>query len=442
MTQLKHAGDRTGRRQHLLDWTPLALLCVLAACGEVPTSSEQPAKAAVRQNPPATEDADRKDTPWQRMSDEELAAAIGRVQGRVLIGFKDSAAVGGVDNSGRVIASAEAVRNGRALVERLGGTVQYEFKRIPAVAATISSALVSELRKNPLVDYLEASAAGSWDTQVTPWNIDTVRATNVRSYSTGYGVKTIIIDSGIDIYHQDLYSRVAFRCVNSSEPLVDNVGHGTHVAGIAAALDNTVDVVGVAPDLFLWSSNVAMSGAPDAAEVACSIDVARLNSVRVANMSFSLITSTAVTDEINGGYNYDNLLFVGSAGNSYGGAVSYPASLANVIAVSSINQDKSLSSFSSVGAKVELTAPGNNILSLAWTGGYVCASGGSTATCSGTSMAAPHVTGAAALIMAYNSSWTNAQVRSHLNSTATDLGSSGRDNSFGYGLINLAAAIP
>ena len=160
-------------------------------------------------------------------------------------------------------------------------------------------------------------------------------------------------------------------------------------------------------------------------------------------MSFGLSPSTAVTDEINGGYNYDNVIFIAAAGTTNGGSVSYPATLANVIAVSAIDSTLSWASFSAVGSKVELTAPGVNVLSTALQYGQVCSNGSATvALCSGTSMAAPHVTGAAALIKAYNPTWTNAQVRARLTSTATDLGTSGFDNYFGYGLINLTAAIP
>lgn len=278
--------------------------------------------------------------------------------------------------------------------------------------------------------------------QVTPYGITNVGAPSAHSYTTGYGVKVLIMDTGTDIYHGDLYSRTAFRCVNSAYPSVDDMGHGTHVTGIAAALNNSSDVIGVAPDLYLMSSNVFIGVASIPAEVACSIDVARLNSVSVANMSFSLSTSTAVTDEINGGYNYDNMLFVGAAGNESSNAVVYPASLSNVIAVSAVDSTNTFASFSNRNSKIEMTAPGVNVLSTAWTGGYVCANGTATALCSGTSMAAPHVSGALALITAYNPTWTNAQVRSRLTSTAYDLGLYGRDIYYGFGLVNLASAIP
>lgn len=420
----------------------VGMLVMLGACGEqtAPVSLDDTSKPSTARS--VIQEVDRKATPWQTMSTEELTQEIQRVGGRVLIGFKDAGARDGVDNRGMVLASAGAVAEGLALVRSLGGEIQYEFKRIPAVAATIDIAAVATLRAHPNIDYLEPSAAGSYDAQVVPWNIDTVRATTAHSSSTGSGVKVIIIDSGVDGTHPDLSVPVAWRCVYAGYPIVDQLGHGTHVAGIAGALNNDIGVLGVAPDLHLTSANVDIGGQPNVAEVACSIDVARINSIRVANMSLSLPPSTAVTDAINGGYNYDNMLFVASSGNDGLTTVSYPASLANVIAVGSVAQNKSLSWFSNTGTAMELVAPGEGILSTALVAGLVCANGTQYATCTGTSMAAPHVTGAAAVVWAYYPAWTNTQVRARLASTATDLGSSGWDTSFGYGLVNVAAAVP
>ncbi len=374
------------------------------------------------------------------MDDDALELAVRQVQGRVIIGFKDPTATDGVDNTGRVLASAQATEEGVRLLASLSATITYRFQKIPAVAATVPAGIIAELRRSPYIDYVEPSAPGQWANQVTPWGQFVIDAPFAHGYTLGSGVKILIIDSGIGP-HRDLNVAVAWRCIDTTFPVADQYGHGTHVAGTAAALDNGVDVIGAAPLASLWSANVELGGFPDPAEVACSIDVARLNGIFVANMSFSLNVSTAVTDEINGGYNSDNMLFVASAGNS-AGSVAYPASLSNVVAVSAIDSTLAFASFSNYGSQIELTAPGVNILSTSITSGSSCSSGGLVSSCSGTSMAAPHVTGAAALVKAHNPSWTNSQVRAHLNSTALDLGSSGRDAYFGFGLVNLNAALP
>lgn len=385
---------------------------------------------------------DRKDTPWQRMTDTELALAVQGVEGRVVVGFKDPLAAEGVDNAGRILATESSSRMAKQMLRTVGAQILYEFKRQPAVVATISPTLVASLRANPLVEYVEPSSRGTWGAQVTPWGIAQVGAPSGWSLATGSGVKILIIDSGSPQGgHRDLSVPVAFRCL--SGPVEDaTVGHGTHVAGIAAALNNTVDVVGVSYGVSLWMANIVAPGTvtPDAAEAACSVDVARVNGVFVVNMSFGVTTSTALTDAINGGYNSDGMLFVASAGNTYGGAVTYPATLTNVIAVTATDITNVIAGFAAAGSKIELSAPGVSILSTALSSGTRC--GGSfTALCSGTSMAAPHVTGAAALLKARYPGWSNTTIRSRLQATATDLGSSGKDNTFGYGLVNVDKAL-
>ena len=182
---------------------------------------------------------------------------------------------------------------------------------------------------------MEPAARGEWSDspQVTPWNITQVQAPNAWPLSTGTGVKVLIMDSGIMLTHEDLSTQVAWRCVDSSQPVSDEVGHGTHVAGIAAAVNNDLDVVGVAHGLYLMSANITTGTVPTSDEVACSIEIARINGVFAVNMSFGLAPSTAVTDQIRAGYNQNGMVFVAAAGNTNGGAVTYPATLDEVIRI-------------------------------------------------------------------------------------------------------------
>jgi len=433
-------------REHsnvVLGWVVILGLPVVSACSDrrdTITNPETHPTTSLSQQTSVQLQEDRKNTRWQRMTDEEMSAAVDAIDGRVIIGFKDPASAEGVDNRGRVLVSPGRVSEAKGMLKALGVTPLYEFKKIPAIAARIPGALVATIRGNALVDYVEPSSRGSWETQTTPWGVTKVNAPQTWSLSTGSGVKLLILDSGVDLDHPDLSIPVSWRCISGNEE--DGLGHGTHVAGIAGALSNFSYVVGVAYGVALWSANVDVGGAPDTDEIACSIDLARDNSVDVVNMSLGISPSTPVTDEINGGYNDDDMIFVASAGNTSGGPVTYPANLSNVIAVTATDSTNARWSGAAIGSQIDLAAPGVDILSTALPNGSVCANGSSfTATCTGTSMAAPHVSGVAALLRARYPSWTNSTIKSRLQSTATDLGTAGFDNSFGYGLVNAAKAV-
>ena len=110
----------------------------------------------------------------------------------------------------------------------------------------------------------------------------------------------------------------------------------------------------------------------------------------------------------------------------------YPASRAEVVAVTAVDSNNVKADFANVGPKLELAAPGVNILSTAWPQGIVCTQGGETGYCSGTSMAAPHVTAGAALLKAYTPSWSNVDIRARLANSALALGD---PTLYGHGLL-------
>jgi subtilisin len=250
-----------------------------------------------------------------------------------------------------------------------------------------------------------------------------------------------IIDTGIDLTHPNLnvYKQVSF--VPGTSTANDDDGHGTAVAGIAAAEDNCVGVVGIAPGARLWAIKVLdSSGTGDMSTIIQGIDYVTQNAgqIDVANLSFgckcnSSALDTAINNSVAAGVTY-----VVAAGNSGEDASSWsPASNPNVISVAAIadsdgkcgglgpktpyGPDDSLASFSNFGSKVTIAAPGVNIHST-----YI---GGSYATLSGTSVAAPFVTGAAALYRSLHPTATPEQIRSAL----VSLGSTPTTNCDGDG---------
>jgi hypothetical protein len=378
------------------------------------------------------------------MSNAELIAKVTEAGGRVFVGFKNPDAAQGVDERGRVLAASNAVSLGKASLRSMGAQVELEFKKTPVVVASMSPAMVAALRRSPYVEYVEPIFPGEYLSQDTTWNVKRVNAPAAWiNNSDGSGAILLMLDSGIPASHTDLSPTFTGACDGSNG--IDTFGHGSAVAGIIAASDNSTQIIGVSPGVSLWSIRIGAMG-PDPAAAACGVDTGRDFGVDVITLSFTLSsTYTALTDEINGAYYQDDIVVVAAAGNDNGGAVTYPATLAAAIAVSATDSANSIASFSSVGSKVEIAAPGTTVdgsTGLTST----CLSGSTCGTVSGqrmegTSFAAPHVAAAAAILATSNYSWSAAEIRRRLGAGATDLGTSGRDNYYGFGLLNITASI-
>ena len=217
----------------------------------------------------------------------------------------------------------------------------------------------------------------------------------------------------------------------------DDVGHGTHVAGIIGAVGNNgKGIAGVA-----WGSKIMplkvfnAAGGGASSDIAAAIVYAADNGANVINMSlggpqYSFAMADAVEYALSKG-----VVVVASMGNDGIAKVNYPAAYNGVIAVASSNGRDEISSYSTRGSYVSIAAPGEDIYSLSNTdnNGYRYMSG--------TSMAAPFVSGAAALLLSAKSSLTPNDVRAIFDSTAHDIGPTGFDSSSGYGRIDVGAAV-
>ncbi len=274
------------------------------------------------------------------------------------------------------------------------------------------------------VAFVEANQEWSVDAQVFSTGIQRIFApTNPNLAINGIHDYTVdadvaIIDTGIDLDHPDLNVVSAINCTLSGpyEGTCDGIkddghGHGSHVAGIVGALDNNLGVVGVAPGVRLWAVKVLTNyGTGTTAQIIAGIDyvAAHADAIEVANMSLggtgeSIAMDLAVSNAVEAG-----VTFVVSAGNSNINVNNYhPAGNPDAITVSAladfdglpgglaaptcrVDQDDTRADFSNYGAGVDIAAPGVCIYSTYMDGGYT--------TMSGTSMSAPFVTGAAALL--------------------------------------------
>lgn len=275
----------------------------------------------------------------------------------------------------------------------------------------------------------------------------TPAATSFRAawgITKGANVIVAVVDSGVRKTHQDLAGAVLpgiDLVTGSGDGSNDQNGHGTHVAGIVAARANGKGTVGAAPTARILPVRVLdANGSGYSSDVAEGIIWAADHGARVVNLSLgggvpSEGTRTAILYAQGKG-----VVVVAAAGNSgdSGNAPLYPAAFDEPIAVGAVDSSRQRAGFSNYGSYVDVVAPGDSIVS-SWS-----SSDASYAWASGTSMATPHVAAEAALVFAANPTFTAAKVRQRIEMTADDLGPTGRDVEYGWGIIDPvhAAAIP
>ena len=322
--------------------------------------------------------------------------------------------------------------------------------------------VIESIESLPMVDYIENDIMAEAFDQTISTGINRIDA-DMSSTNSGDGngnidIDIAILDSGIDLNHSDLniYHQKSF--VNSNTGLSsffgmsattaptadDDNGHGTHVAGIAAAKDNTIGSVGVAPGAKLWAIKVLDNkGTGPLSTIIKGIDYVTkyANQIEVVNLSLgceckSAAFDTAINNSVKAG-----IVFVVAAGNAGKDALNTsPSNNPNVISVSALADsdgkcgeqgsntgyglDDSLATFSNYGSVIDIAAPGAKI--------YSTYKGNSYATMSGTSMASPHVAGAAALYLIINPDASPSMVKSALLNHGSNGGTSCDGNGFGY----------
>ncbi len=306
----------------------------------------------------------------------------------------------------------------------------YEFETIPVLSVELNPEDVASLESDPSISYIEEDAEVTTMAQSIPWGISRVQAQSAHNRGvTGSGVRVAVLDTGIST-HEDLNVRGGVSFVAGEPGYQDGNGHGTHVAGTIAALNNSVGVLGVAPNAELYAVKVlGASGSGSISGIAQGLQWAGDNGMHIANMSLGSSAPSATLEQAVNAATSRGVLVIAASGNSGAGSVGYPARYANAMAVGATDQNNNRASFSQYGAGLDIVAPGVGVQST-----YP---GNRYASLNGTSMATPHVAGVAALVKQKNPSWSNVQVRNHLKNTATNLGNT---NLYGSGLVNAEAA--
>jgi thermitase len=388
------------------------------------------------------------------------AADSSPIAGQIMIKFRDNAAAPGVLR-----------QHGLSQGASIGSTGAHLIK----VPAGKESRLIEALSRNPAVEYAEPdelvtattddpyfgrqyalenvgqSFSNTANTITVPAgkpnaDVDAVDAWNV---TRGSGTRVAIIDSGVAINHEDISQKVVARANFSDKKIVvpedyDRYGHGTHVAGIVAAVHNTTGVAGVCPECTILDAKVLNdSGSGSSSAIAKGIDWAVTNGAKVINMSLGQrVSSRTLETAVNNAWN-QGVVIVAAAGNAGTPAQIYPGAYPKVIAVAATDNWDVKASFSTYGKWVDVAAPGVNVYSTFPNYLFALETQNGRAEgydiASGTSMASPIVAATAALAWSSHAGATNTSVRANVESTADPIDGTG--TYWAYGRVNANDAV-
>ena len=396
-------------------------------------------------------------------------AASPFAEDEILVRFKQGL---GANVAGRALAALSAVAQPSPELAKIG----VQLVKVPRgkVLDTVAS-----LRQSSQVEFAEPNYLVQAADTITPtipndrfwssqWGPPDIQAPLAWSVTTGtVSVAIAVIDTGIDLTHPDLSPNLwtnpgetgldanghdkrtngidddgdgyvddwqGWNFVTGTNSPQDEYGHGTHVSGIAAAVGNNgMGIAGMAWGVRIMVLKILGSaGIGSVSDLATAMIYATDHGARVINLSLGdTVPATVMEDAVNYAYAH-GVTVVAAAGNN-GTQVLYPAAYPNAIAVASVDFNNAHSSFSNSGPQVALAAPGSGI--------YSTCLGGSYCFKDGTSMATPHVAGTAALLASRLVPNTVDNIRAALQNTALDLGPTGRDPQFGYGLVQAYDAL-
>lgn len=369
------------------------------------------------------------------------ASESSHIAGQIMVKFRDNGAAAGVLRQ-------HGLKEGAGI-----GSTGAQLIKVPAGKELN---LIEALNRNPAVEYAEPDEIATADTDdqyfprqyalqnvgqsftntlntltvatgTVDADVDAVEAWSMTTGTgTGTGIRVAIIDSGVAIDNTDIAPKVVARANFSGAATgEDNYGHGTHVAGIVAAIrDNKIGVAGVCPECSILDAKVLNdNGSGSSSTIAQGIDWAVANGAQVINMSLGMrVSSRTLETAVNNAWNR-GVVLVAAAGNAGTPAQIYPGAYPNVIAVAATDNTDDKASFSSYGAKwVDIAAPGVNVYSTFPNHPFVLGTQNGRSMgydiASGTSMASPIVAATAALVWSSQICTSNASVRAKVLSTA------------------------
>jgi subtilisin family serine protease len=294
-----------------------------------------------------------------------------------------------------------------------------------------------------------AALAANDPRRAEQWNLDLIESDAAHATSTGAGAKIAVVDTGVAAGHPDLAGQIlpGHDFVEDDGTPQDGNGHGSHVSGIAlAATGNGVGISSVAPGARLLPVRVlGDDGSGTSEDVAAGIDWARTNGADIINLSLGSeipIIGVAAGDEIDAAIRRAlaaGVIVVAAAGNNGVPVCEQPAATEGLLCVGSIDRRKQRSFFSSFGQGLGVVAPGGSTIPVSGEDILSTVPPDTYEEIAGTSQAAPHVSGVAALLVSTGVRGQAAVKR--ILDTATDLGPAGDDAQYGHGLVNARAAV-
>ncbi|KZE44081.1 peptidase S8 [Brevibacillus parabrevis] len=320
----------------------------------------------------------------------------------------------------------------RSSVEPLTGQIVVAELTESEKQAMLEDENVAYIEEDSETELAEANLPPGQSQQV-PWGIEHIGAAAAHSQQyKGQRIKIGVLDTGISA-HPDLEVKGGISYIEGEDDFGDQHGHGTAVAGVIAARDNDFGIVGVAPEAELYAIKVLdKKGHGTYSSMIQGIEWAIQNRMNILSISAGgYVDSRALHDQIKRA-NEHGILVIAAAGNRGLGEETelFPAQYAETISVGAVDQEDQRADFSSVGKELDLMAPGVDIRSTA--------PGGDYQTRSGTSLAVPHVAGAAAVIWSAKGNISRVELRDLLTKSATPLGES---RFYGKGLVHLEKAL-
>lgn len=333
------------------------------------------------------------------------------------------------------------------ILEAANSTVVEEMAPIDVVVVELppgasESAQRRAFQSEPCVEYAEYDRVHE-PQAITPndtwyfgqWHLPRISAPDAWAMTTGSAdVIIAICDTGVDASHPDLMDRLipGWNAWSQNSDTSDPTGHGTAVAGIAAASsNNAIGVASIAGDCRIMPIRIGnATGATTSSVIANGMIWAADHGARVVNISFGVLGSPLVSSAAQ--YLHARGGVVTSSAGNEGIFLDVPDD-PYVLTISATDVADQLAGFSNYGPFVDLAAPGAGI--------YTTKRGGNYASASGTSFACPNVAGVAALMISANPNLTSADVQAILRQSCDDLGPQGWDETFSWGRLNAAAAV-